>query len=89
MVIFILLQTRAVECSKMLTSINVLVVTLDLLLFTLMPFVSADENSVFLYNHIENCKSSEYYDVNYFICRECDSHASLTPAKTGKCDNSI
>lgn len=49
-----------------------------------IQFTYANENTVFLYNRIENCKPSEYYDVNYFLCRECDPHLNLIPSKNGK-----
>lgn len=47
-------------------------------------FIRANENTVFLYNRIESCKSSEYYDVNYFMCRECEPELNLIPSKNGK-----
>lgn len=50
----------------------------------LITICSANENSVFLYNPIESCKSTEYYDVNYFACRECDPRLSLIPSENGK-----
>lgn len=49
-----------------------------------IKLICAEENTVFLYNRIENCKSSEYYDVNYFVCHECDAQSNLTPSKNGK-----
>ncbi|XP_031629112.1 meckelin [Contarinia nasturtii] len=51
-------------------------------IFIYLPIL-ANENTIFLYNNIENCKSSEYYDVNYFMCRECDPQLSLVPSKNG------
>lgn len=50
----------------------------------LIVYIVANENTVFLYNHIENCKSTEYYDVNYFLCRECDPQLNLLPSQNGK-----
>lgn len=50
----------------------------------LTTFCAANENSVFLYNRIETCKTSEYYDINYFVCRECDPQLNLVPAANGE-----
>lgn len=71
----------------MLKHILVLLCISDVFFYSpikLVKLISADENTVFLYNHIENCKSSEYYDVNYFICRECDPQLNLIPSRNGK-----
>lgn len=55
-----------------------------LFIFMHSPIIYANENTVFLYNGIDSCKSSEYYDVNYFVCRECDPQLNLMPSKNGK-----
>lgn len=49
-------------------------------------FICANENTIFLYKRIESCKPSEYYDVNYFMCRECEPQLNLMPSKNGKID---
>lgn len=49
-----------------------------------IKLIHGNENTVFLYNRIEDCKSTEYYDVNYFMCRECDPQSNLMPSKNGK-----
>lgn len=63
---------------------QLLLFVLCLCIYSRIKVISANENTVFLYNHIENCKSSEYYDVNYFVCRECDPQLNLMPSKNGK-----
>lgn len=55
-----------------------------LVLVGLTAICSANENSVFLYNRIDLCKSTQYYDVNYFLCRECDAQLNLVPSQNGK-----
>ncbi|XP_055326927.1 meckelin [Sitodiplosis mosellana] len=55
----------------------------DVFVYSPIKPISANENTVFLYNHIEHCKSSEYYDVNYFMCRECDPQLNLMPSTNG------
>lgn len=56
----------------------------SVLIFAPFHSIRANENTVFLYNRIESCKSSEYYDVNYFMCRECDPEINLMPSRNGK-----
>lgn len=56
----------------------------DIRIYSPIALVSANENTIFLYNHIENCKPSEYFDVNYFLCRECDPQLNLIPSTNGK-----
>lgn len=46
--------------------------------------VRADDNNILLYNSIENCKSNEYFDVNYFVCKTCDANLYLMRAINGK-----
>lgn len=46
--------------------------------------ISGDESTVFINNRIENCKATEYFDVNFFVCRECDPQLNLTPSNDGK-----
>lgn len=46
--------------------------------------VNGDDSNIVLFNKIDNCKSSEYFDVNYFACRLCDPQMGLIPAKNGK-----
>lgn len=43
-----------------------------------------NENTVFIHNSIESCKATEYYDINYFLCRECDPQSNLVPSENGK-----
>lgn len=68
----------------MLKTVFLFLCVLDVFINSSIKFISANENTVFLYNHIENCKSSELYDVNYFVCRECDSQLNLMPSENGK-----
>lgn len=49
-----------------------------------VEIIQANENTVFVYNHIENCKPTDYYDVNYFLCRECDPQSNLVPSANGE-----
>lgn len=49
-----------------------------------IKLICGNENTVFIYNHIENCKLSDYYDVNYFLCRQCDPQSNLEPSANGK-----
>lgn len=56
----------------------------SVLIFAPFHFIRANENTVFLYNRIESCKPSEYYDVNYFMCRECEPELNLMPSKNGE-----
>lgn len=53
-------------------------------IINLMKLSSANENTVFVYNRIESCKPTEYYDRNYFFCRECDPQSNLMPSENGK-----
>lgn len=46
--------------------------------------VVADDNNILLYNSIEHCKSNEYFDVNYFICKACDANLYLARATDGE-----
>lgn len=55
-----------------------------LLVIAPIEYSVGNENTVFLYNHIESCKSTEYYDVNYFLCRECDPQLYLIPSEDGE-----
>lgn len=68
----------------MLTYKRFLLLISSVLILIPFHFIGANENTVFLYNRIESCKSSEYYDVNYFMCRECDPQLNLMPSKNGK-----
>lgn len=68
----------------MLTPLKGLQWFFSIVILSHIQLTSANENTVFLYNRIENCKSSEYYDVNYFMCRECDPQLNLMPSKNGK-----
>lgn len=45
--------------------------------------VNGDDTQIVLFNRIENCKSTEYFDVNYFFCRLCDPKAYLMPSENG------
>lgn len=56
-------------------------------IFAPIPLINANENTVFLYNCMEHCKPSEYYDVNYFMCRECDSQLNLVPSENGEIES--
>lgn len=47
-------------------------------------FISADENSLFLYNDIENCKNSEYFDIDLLKCKLCDTNLNLIPSNDSK-----
>lgn len=55
-----------------------------LIVFDSIEIINGNENTVFIYNHIESCKSSEYYDINYFLCRKCDPQSNLVPSDNGK-----
>lgn len=44
----------------------------------------ADDSHIVLYNQIDNCKSNEYFDANYFMCRLCDPQLYLVPSENGK-----
>ena len=46
---------------------------------------AADESNVFLFNSIEQCKATEYFDVNYFACKQCDESMNLMPSESGEC----
>lgn len=56
----------------------------DVFIFSAITPINANENTVFLYNRFESCKPMEYYDENYFMCRECDPQSKLVPSKNGK-----
>lgn len=55
-----------------------------LIIILSIVLIRGNENTVFIYNHIENCKLSDYYDVNYFLCRQCDPQSNLVPSANGK-----
>lgn len=44
----------------------------------------ADDSHIVLYNEINNCKSNEYFDPNYFLCRLCDPQLHLVPSENGR-----
>lgn len=44
----------------------------------------AEENNLFLYNNIENCKETEHFDVSYLKCKLCDPKLHLVPTKNSK-----
>lgn len=44
----------------------------------------ADDSHIVLYNEIDNCKSNEYFDANYFMCRLCDPQLNLVPSENGR-----
>lgn len=60
------------------------ILTRFFIILTLIRLIGGNENTVFIYNHIDNCKLSDYYDVNYFLCRQCDSQLNLVPSANGK-----
>lgn len=59
-------------------------ITVSLFIFIAMSQCAGDESTIFINNRIENCKSSEIFDVNFFACRECDPQLNLVPSKNGK-----
>lgn len=44
----------------------------------------ADDSHIVLYNEIDSCKSNEYFDANYFLCRLCDAQLNLVPSENGR-----
>lgn len=44
----------------------------------------ADDNSIFLYNDIKNCKENEYFNTDYLKCKLCESNLNLTPSRNRK-----
>lgn len=44
----------------------------------------ADDSHIVLYNEINSCKSNEYFDGNYFLCRLCDPQLNLVPSENGR-----
>lgn len=45
---------------------------------------TAEDSNIFLYNTIDHCKKTEYFDVNYFKCKSCDAALLLKPAEDSK-----
>lgn len=60
--------------------VNILVV---FTIIDLIHLLFADDSNIILYNKIENCKPTEYFDVNYFLCRLCDLQLNLVPSENG------
>lgn len=46
--------------------------------------VNGDDTQIVLFNRIDNCKATEYFDVNYFTCRLCDPQLYLEPSQSGQ-----
>lgn len=44
----------------------------------------ADDNSIFLFNDIKNCKENEYFNTDYLKCKVCESNLNLTPSRNRK-----
>lgn len=45
-------------------------------------FYSLDHT--FVFSSVRDCKNNEYYDVNYFNCKRCETSFNLVPSKDSK-----
>lgn len=44
----------------------------------------ADDNGIFLYDDIKNCKENEYFNTDYLKCKLCESNLNLIPSRNRK-----
>jgi hypothetical protein len=62
-------------------------IQISFLLLSLPIFIkgfSEYENYIFEYNHPQNCKINEYFNIDSFSCIECDARKNLEPSKNGE-----
>lgn len=52
--------------------------------FQIKNLTADDDNSIFLYNDIKNCKENEYFNTDYLKCKLCESNLNLIPSRNRK-----
>lgn len=82
---FRLNQFQSPSLHRLQTTSAAAIIIVAVVVCSLWPHhARADDNNIFLYNSIDRCKSNEYFDVNYFVCKPCDSNLFLMRAINGE-----
>lgn len=75
------------NCVKPITT-TTSIILIGILTFLNFKIVQADDfyslDHTFVYHDMKDCKSNEYYDINYFNCKRCESSFNLMPSSDSK-----